>query len=337
LRYTWVYNPHPGFDQRQFLGKTDADLLPAEDAANLTEIKRRVLVTGEIAREEVRTTINGQTFFYDLCAEPLRDANGNIVGVTCVTLEITERKRVQESLRESEEKYAALFKKSAVPAALTKMPEGVFADINESFQAKFGYTRQEVLGKTSVDIGMVRPEERAQAYRDLEQQGLIEGIEKHFHTKSGEVRDCLINVSKVEISGGDFVITTFYDIAEYKRGNAEILHRLAVVVRDANDAITVFDLQGRILAWNPAAEKMYGWSEADALAMNIREIVPNDKRAEYDVFVEKLARGEIIETFETQRVTKAGQVLDVRLTVTALVDAQGKPHAIATTERNVTR
>jgi len=122
------------------------------------------------------------------------------------------------------------------------------------------------------------------------------------------------------------------DVSKYKH-----VCRLAIVLRDANDAITVQDFAGKILAWNPAAEKMYGFSEAEALAMNVRKIVPADKRAEYDAFVEKLARGDIVATFETQRVTKEGQTPDVRLTVTALVDAQGKPYAIATTERNLTR
>ena len=61
---------------------------------------------------------------------------------------------------------------------------------------------------------------------------------------------------------------------------AEALRRLAVVVRDAHDAITVQDLEGRILAWNPGAERMYGWSEAEALAMNIRDLIPEGLREE---------------------------------------------------------
>ncbi len=69
--------------------------------------------------------------------------------------------------------------------------------------------------------------------------------------------------------------------------------------------------------------------------MTIREIVPLSRRAEHNAFVQKLARGEPIETFETQRITKDGRTLDVRLTSTALVNAQGKPYAVATTEWNL--
>ncbi len=74
-------------------------------------------------------------------------------------------------------------------------------------------------------------------------------------------------------------VITFVDITEMERTRealrkANDLLRLAVVVRDAHDAITVQDLEGRILAWNPGAVRMYGWSEAEALAMNVRDRIP---------------------------------------------------------------
>lgn len=103
LRYTWVHNPPPEFSVGDLLNKTDAELFPPEDAAHLTQIKRRVLETGKQTREEVKTTINGQPFFYDLTIDPLHDSMGNIVGITCTTWDITERKRIEETLRQTHE------------------------------------------------------------------------------------------------------------------------------------------------------------------------------------------------------------------------------------------
>ncbi|HET9494968.1 MAG TPA: PAS domain S-box protein [Chloroflexia bacterium] len=96
LRYTWVYNPNPAFVPDLALGKTDADFLPPDEAADLTEIKSRVLATGENLRREVVTTIHGQRYFYDLIVEPVRDADGRIVGVTCAAIDITDRKHAEE-------------------------------------------------------------------------------------------------------------------------------------------------------------------------------------------------------------------------------------------------
>ena len=87
----------------------------------------------------------------------------------------------------------------------------------------------------------------------------------------------------------DGVVITFVDITRIKVGESSI-RRLATVVMDSNDAITVYDLEGNISAWNKGAKKMYGYSEAEALKMNIRDIVPDDKKAEALDFVRQYER-----------------------------------------------
>jgi PAS domain S-box-containing protein len=128
---------------------------------------------------------------------------------------------------------------------------------------------------------------------------------------------------------------TMRDILERKRVEAE-QRRMATVLRDSNDAITVQTFDGKITAWNRGAERMYGYTEAEALKLEIRDLVPEDKRAEVREFGAPIARGEIIPAIETQRITKDGRLLDVSLTATALVDDDGKPLGFATTERDIT-
>ena len=111
------------------------------------------------------------------------------------------------------------------------------------------------------------------------------------------------------------------------------LLRLAVVVRDARDAITVQDLEGRTLAWNPGAVRMFGWTEAQALAMNVRERIP---AASYDAAkaqMLRLSRGDTLAPYAAQRLTKDGDTLAVQITATALINQAGEVYAIATTER----
>ena len=134
------------------------------------------------------------------------------------------------------------------------------------------------------------------------------------------------------------VVITFVDITEMVRtrealrtANAQL--RLAVVVRDAFDAITVQDLNGSILAWNPGAVRMYGWSETEALAMNVSARIP---AAEHGIALERvqqLSQAQTLEPYVTQRLAKDGSVIEVSLTSTALLNASGQVYAIATTER----
>jgi len=121
LRYTWIYNPHPGFTIEQVLGKTDADLLPVEDAATLTAIKRHVLESGIGTRKEVRTTIGGRAFFYDLNVGPLHDAVGNIVGIACSSMDITERKWAEAELIEKEAFNFALFEYNPIQTVVVDL------------------------------------------------------------------------------------------------------------------------------------------------------------------------------------------------------------------------
>ena len=128
-------------------------------------------------------------------------------------------------------------------------------------------------------------------------------------------------------------ITEIVQTREALRSANELL-RLAVVVRDAFDAITVQDLEGRTLAWNPGAVRLYGWSEAEALAMNVRERIPAGMRENALAKIHQLSQAEILESYLTQRITKTGVVVNVSVISTALVNEAGQMYAIATTERS---
>jgi two-component system CheB/CheR fusion protein len=133
-------------------------------------------------------------------------------------------------------------------------------------------------------------------------------------------------------------VITFVDITEMKRIEDDLaktkdLMRLAVVVHDAFDAITVQDLNGRVIAWNPAAQRMYGWSETEALLMNVRDRIPTGLLAVESLKLSKLSPTEPLVPYSTQRLTKTGGVVDVWITATAMVNQTGQTYAIATTER----
>ncbi|HPU80999.1 chemotaxis protein CheB [Accumulibacter sp.] len=133
-------------------------------------------------------------------------------------------------------------------------------------------------------------------------------------------------------------VITFFDITEMRRNEGALAKeqqslRLAVVVRDAFDAITVHDLEGRIIAWNPAAVRIYGWSEAEALQLNVRDRIPPPLRDDAKLLLRELGQEKISEPYHTPRLTRSGAVLDVLVTTTALLDASGQIYAMATTER----
>jgi PAS domain S-box-containing protein len=117
---------------------------------------------------------------------------------------------------------------------------------------------------------------------------------------------------------------------------AEEHHLLAAVVHDSNDAITVQDFKGNIRFWNLGAKRMYGYTKAEALKMNVRQIAPKNGRDDALALLKRLREGEEVRSFEAQRLTKDGRLIDVWITVTTLTDKAGNLAAVATTERDIT-
>lgn len=134
-----------------------------------------------------------------------------------------------------------------------------------------------------------------------------------------------------EIGG---LVITLVDITE-RIGAAVQARRSADVLMDSNDAVIVQDFEGAILTWNQGAVRMYGFSEAEAKRMSIRDLVPESRHGELDDCRRRVLRDEPIDTFETQRLTKGGRLLSIDLTVTPYRDEQGRPIGLATTERDI--
>jgi PAS domain S-box-containing protein len=111
---------------------------------------------------------------------------------------------------------------------------------------------------------------------------------------------------------------------------------LATLLKDSSDAVIVHDFDGHIFAWNDGAERLYGHGEAEAMTMNALALVPEEARAQTRTLWERLRRGEQIDSWETCRLTRDGQVRDVWVTVTTLKDDNGLV-AIANTERDITQ
>lgn len=117
LRYTWLYNQIFQYTINDILGKRDIDLLSSDDAAVFTRIKQQVLKTGVGIREEVKLTLQGKDWYFDLTVEPLWDDNNEVIGVTCAAVDICDRKQAQIALERSETVLNAFLSSSPIGLA----------------------------------------------------------------------------------------------------------------------------------------------------------------------------------------------------------------------------
>jgi PAS domain S-box-containing protein len=131
------------------------------------------------------------------------------------------------------------------------------------------------------------------------------------------------------------VVATFNDVTGLRRAE-EQTRRLAAIVADSNDAVIVFDAEGRIQLWNRGAQQAYGWSEAAAATMNIRDLTPPEAAVDPAGLVRRLQANDAVTSLQTLRRTRDGRLREVWQTLTALRDGSGAVTAIASTERDVT-
>jgi two-component system CheB/CheR fusion protein len=138
--------------------------------------------------------------------------------------------------------------------------------------------------------------------------------------------------SKGDVRG---VVLTIIDIATLKRAEAEA-RRLSAIVRSAREVIVATDLQGHIVAWNQGAEELLGFPERDAIGMDVRLFIPEERRDEEAELLLRAGLGETLPTYETQRVTRGGRRVEVEVSVSPIFDALGKVVGASTIARDIT-
>ena len=127
-------------------------------------------------------------------------------------------------------------------------------------------------------------------------------------------------------------ITEIYDIRE-KLSEVNKLTRLAIVVRDSSDAIILEDLNGKIIAWNKGAMKLYGWSETEALKLESKERIPKELQKIDKEKIFELCSSKKLQAYKTKRIKKDGSIVNVHIVSSPLLDKNGNIYAISTTER----
>jgi len=323
-----------GYGEEEALQMSIGRLTASGKVEEQNDFTRRLLAGEKISSFETqRVTKDGRLLDVWLTVTKLVDDAGKVIGIASTERDITERKREAEKAS----RMVTVVRDSNDAITIQDF-EGRITAWNHGAELMFGYSEQEAL---KMKIWQLAPTNKAAEQKDFNRRLFagekVTSFETQRVTKDGRVLDVWMTVTKLVDDAGNPIglASTERDITARKRAEEEA-SRMVTVVRDSNDAITIQDFEGKITAWNRGAELMYGYSEAEALAANIDRLTTPGKVAEQKDFIRRLFAGERVTSFETQRLTKDGRLLDVWLTVTKLVDDAGKVIGIASTERDIT-
>lgn len=184
----------------------------------------------------------------------------------------------------------------------------------------FGWKESEVLGKHPSEWRFVFADDQAQISRRV--TNLLDGSEarnsssNRNYTKAGAVIDCVWYNSGLFDASGKFVsILSFVQDVTAQKKIEDQHSQLSAIVQSSDDAIIGKTLDGVITSWNPAAQRMYGYSAEEAVGKSISLIIPSERQSEYQAILQNIRQAKPVEHLETVRVCKDGSLLDVAVTI----------------------
>jgi PAS domain S-box-containing protein len=237
---------------------------------------------------------------------------------------------------QAKELFHDVFNASPIGIAVENL-EGQPLFVNPAFCSFLGFNEEELRDKHCVDFSPPEDAEKDWALFQQLRAGSIDHyqLEKRYFRRDGSLVWGSLSISLLKSSPSPLVLAMVEDITDKKKAE-DARFRHAAVIESSDDAIASATLDGIIVNWNPGAQKIYGYTEAEALGKPISMLVPPELPDEENKILETLKSGDRIEHFETVRVSKTGKRINVSLTISPIKDSTGRTVSISGIARDIT-
>ena len=206
----------------------------------------------------------------------VKNESGKTIKTYGVNQDITEQKRAESTLRESERKFNSAFRYSPVSIMITAFPEGKFVDVNDTFLKETGYNLNEVIGQSIIELGLYENiSEREKMLLEISKTGFVYGYEMNIRTKSGKILNCLISSDTISLGGKSCLLSTIIDITDRKKIEKKN-QLLAHTVKSIAEIVTITDLQDRFTYVNKAFCETYGYTIKEIIGQHVKIIVSSN-------------------------------------------------------------
>ena len=270
---------------------------------------------------------------------PVRDSTGAIIGLIVMCQDITQSRRIEDALRASEERFRLIVEGVKDYAILMLDPEGRVASWNAGAERIKGYRAEEIIGQHFTKFYPPEALAEGKPARELAEALATGQIKDEGWRVRKDGSRFFANVLITAIRDDDGRLLGFgkvtRDITEWRQAQLS-LKQMAAIVASSDDAIIGKDLQGTIVSWNQGAEKIFGYEADEMVGQSIMRLIPISRQDEEIHILNRLKQGMVMKHFETVRLRRDGNLIDVSVTASPIKDSAGMVVGVSKVARDIT-
>jgi PAS domain S-box-containing protein len=321
-----------GYKPEGITGTPALQLIHPEDSTRVKQVVTTLLQTRNPGKAEFRYRhAGGHYIWLETTGNLIAGEKGTIEGIVLVCRDVTERKRAEEALRESEEKFRSLAERSPNMIFINRRGRIVYA--NMKCEEIMGYRRDEFYSPQFDFLKLIAPESRDVVKKNFMKHLAGEEVPPYEYTlvtSDGKRIEAIHTTKVIDYEGEPTILGIVTDITDRRRVETalrETNETLEALIQSSPLAITMLDPTGKVQIWNRAAEQIFGWSAQEVIGQP-NPIVPPEKQLEYNALLSRILQGESLAGVEVRRTRKDGNLIDVSLSTSLLKDVQGGARGI---------
>jgi PAS domain S-box-containing protein len=255
-------------------------------------------------------------------------ANPSICGIVVNSRDVTERRKIEEKLRQSEERFRKVFYTSPDAINMTRLSDGMSFRINEGFTRILGYAESEVVGRTTLELNLfANPEDRQRLVESIQRDGEVKNFEFSFRRKNETIGQGVMSASSVDFEGVEYLIGVTRDVTERRKIEEELRQsedRFRRIFEHSPIGIAIIAPSNSVLDANNAFCDMLGYTSEELVGRDLREFIRPEKKNKGEKAMQDALAGKIpVYHIETQYQRKNRKSLWVETTATTIRDREG--------------
>jgi len=309
------------------------------DSGERKRVIETVIREGRFIGHEVQfKRLDGNLIWVQLNATLVRDEKRKPLYVEGTCVDITARKTAQEELERSKETFLKAFRSSPAMMTISSLEDGRMVEVNDRFPQIMGYTREEAAGKTTIELGIIDPDQRQLILGEILKHGSIHNMELKFRVRSGDLHYGLMSGEIIYLQGKAHLLLMNYDVTELKNASEALQkseERYRTFFKTSRDCVFISTLEGNWIDMNDSAVDFFGYSSKNELmAVKITNLYknPEDRKKHLNTVIE---RG-YIKDYSVDLLKKDGAVIHTLITSTVQCDDKGNVKGLMGTIKDIT-